>query len=110
MEDELTLTPIEGNDVQTDEFAAIREHYENGKELSDAELDKVADTAITYVRDILGYFGEKKVTIDEYEGDEGELILDISGEEKKRLTVEMLMDAFAKASGAAFANDRILLS
>lgn len=79
MEDELTLTPIEGNDVQTDEFAAIREHYENGKELSDAELDKVADTAITYVRDILGYFGEKKVTIDEYEGDEGELILDISG-------------------------------
>ena len=25
-------------------------------------------------------------------------------------TVEMLMDAFAKASGEAFANDRILLS
>ena len=41
---------------------------------------------------------------------EGRVILDISGEEKKRLTVEMLMDAFAKASGEAFANDRILLS
>ena len=41
---------------------------------------------------------------------EGRVILDISGEEKKRLTVEMLMDAFAKASGETFANDRILLS
>lgn len=41
---------------------------------------------------------------------EGRIILDISGEEKQRLTVEMLMDAFAKASGEAFANDRILLS
>ncbi len=41
---------------------------------------------------------------------EGRVILDISGEEKKKLTVEMLMDAFAKASGEAFANDRILLS
>ena len=40
----------------------------------------------------------------------GRVILDIAGEEKKRLTVEMLMDAFAKASGEAFANDRILLS
>jgi len=41
---------------------------------------------------------------------EGRVILDIAGEEKKHLTVEMLMDAFAKASGEAFANDRILLS
>ncbi|MBQ6255932.1 MAG: ATP-binding cassette domain-containing protein, partial [Clostridia bacterium] len=39
----------------------------------------------------------------------GKIILDISGEEKKRLTIEMLMDAFAKASGAEFTNDRILL-
>ena len=41
---------------------------------------------------------------------EGRIILDISGEEKKHLTVEMLMDAFARTSGEAFANDRILLS
>ena len=41
---------------------------------------------------------------------DGRVILDISGEDKKRLTVEMLMDAFAKASGEAFANDRALLS
>lgn len=66
-------------DVQDNEFAQIREHYESAEGLSDAEIDKVADTAITYVRDILSFFGEDKVTIDEYEGDEGELILDISG-------------------------------
>ncbi len=41
---------------------------------------------------------------------EGRIILDISGEEKKHLTIEDLMDAFAKASGEDFANDRILLS
>ena len=40
----------------------------------------------------------------------GRVILDIAGEGKKRLTVEMLMSAFAEASGEAFANDRILLS
>ena len=39
----------------------------------------------------------------------GHIILDVKGEEKKNLTVEMLMDAFARASGEAFANDRILL-
>ena len=40
----------------------------------------------------------------------GRIILDISGEEKQRLTTHMLMDAFAQASGEDFANDRILLS
>ncbi len=40
----------------------------------------------------------------------GKIILDIAGEEKKRLTIEMLLDAFAKTSGEEFANDRILLS
>ena len=41
---------------------------------------------------------------------EGRVILDIAGAEKKNLTIEMLMDAFAQASGETFANDRILLS
>ena len=41
---------------------------------------------------------------------EGRVILDISGEKKKDLTIEMLMDAFAQASGETFANDRALLS
>ncbi len=41
---------------------------------------------------------------------EGRIILDISGKEKKQLTIERLMEAFAKASGETFVNDRMLLS
>ncbi len=41
---------------------------------------------------------------------EGRIILDVSGEEKKKLTIELLMNAFARASGEAFVNDRMLLS
>lgn len=40
---------------------------------------------------------------------EGHIILDISGEEKKKLTVEALLEQFARASGDEFANDRALL-
>ena len=39
----------------------------------------------------------------------GKVIIDVSGEEKKKLTVETLLDAFSKASGAEFASDRALL-
>lgn len=39
----------------------------------------------------------------------GEIILDISGEEKKKLTVEALLEKFAIASGTEFTNDRALL-
>lgn len=48
-------------------------------QLSDEELDQIADTAIAALEDILKYFNLGEVTIDEYEGDEGELILDITG-------------------------------
>ncbi len=41
---------------------------------------------------------------------EGKIILDISGEEKKNLTVEALLEQFAKVSGDEFVNDRALLS
>ena len=40
----------------------------------------------------------------------GKIILDISGEDKRKLTVEDLLDAFAKQSGSQFANDRALLN
>ena len=40
----------------------------------------------------------------------GKIVLDIKGEEKKKLTVEALLAEFTKASGAEFANDRALLS
>ena len=40
----------------------------------------------------------------------GKLVLDISGEEKKRLTVDDLLHAFTLSTAEEFANDRILLS
>ena len=39
----------------------------------------------------------------------GNIILDISGEDKKKLTVPDLMEAFARASGGEFNSDRALL-
>lgn len=41
---------------------------------------------------------------------EGTIILDISGEEKKKLTVEALLQKFETISGTKFANDRALLT
>lgn len=41
---------------------------------------------------------------------EGEIILDIRGEEKKRLTVEGLLDKFAALSGKELADDKALLA
>lgn len=40
---------------------------------------------------------------------EGKIILDIEGEEKKKLTVRNLLDQFEKASGKEFSNDSALL-
>ena len=40
---------------------------------------------------------------------EGRIVLDISGKEKKRLTVEQLISRFSAASGREFSNDRVLL-
>ena len=40
---------------------------------------------------------------------DGRIILDIRGEEKKKLTVEDLLEKFNVASGEEFANDRMIL-
>lgn len=41
---------------------------------------------------------------------DGKIILDISGDEKKQLTVEQLLQKFEQVSGSKMDNDRILLS
>ena len=41
---------------------------------------------------------------------QGRIIVDVKGEDKKKLTVSDLLDLFTKASGTAFASDRALLS
>lgn len=47
--------------------------------LSEEQLDAIADTALSVLQSILLCFKENTCSIDEYDGDEGELILDISG-------------------------------
>lgn len=65
--------------VSEGEMATIRERFEAGKTLSEADIDSIADIALSYVRNLLAFFGENQLVIDEYDGDEGELILDVSG-------------------------------
>lgn len=83
--DEEVLTEVGTADEQStstdaaDEFVSIREHFEAGVELTDDETDKVADVAVEYLRELLGFFGETQCSIDEYDGDNGELILDVNG-------------------------------
>ncbi len=60
------------------EYPEIAAHYKAGVELTDDELDTIADVAISVVRSILSHFDADDSPIDEYEGDEGELILDIT--------------------------------
>lgn len=55
--------------------------YEAEGQYSEEEVDQIADTAIEAIQDILKYFDVGEVSIEEYEGDEGELILDITGDD-----------------------------
>ena len=41
--------------------------------------------------------------------DAGRVVVDVSGDEKKSLTVPDLLDLFSKASGSTEANDAMLL-
>lgn len=77
VEDEVVEDPQSSADpVDTEEAVEEDELI-----VTDEMLDNIADTAIAALQDILQYFNVGEVTIDEYEGDEGELILDISGKD-----------------------------
>ncbi|NTW29206.1 MAG: KH domain-containing protein [Coriobacteriia bacterium] len=68
------------NDPESvDEKVPVELHAVQEEELSDEELDLVADTAVETLRTTLGYFGITECTIEEYEGDEREIILDVVG-------------------------------
>lgn len=80
MEEEIEAeAQADAAEATSDMAATIKEKYEAGQELTDDELDFIADAAIRSIKDILSYFGETGSSIDEYDGDNGELILDING-------------------------------
>lgn len=59
----------------------IIEEEELPRVVTEEELDEIADVAIGSLQGILNFFNLGEITIDEYEGDEGELILDITGDD-----------------------------
>lgn len=77
VEDELNGT--EGEEVVEDDIDIEASEEDDDTAITDEQLDEIADTAIAALKDVLKYFNVGEVTIDEYEGDEGELILDITG-------------------------------
>lgn len=74
MSEELSTEVVEVSGA----YPEIACKYKAGEELTDEELDTVADVAITVLRDLLAFFDAADSPIDEYEGDEGELILDVT--------------------------------
>lgn len=72
---ELETEDEEGADEELPEALRVPE---TPVELTEEELDKVADAAVAVIQQILGFFGIE-AAIDEYEGDDGEIILDIVG-------------------------------
>jgi putative ABC transport system ATP-binding protein len=69
------------------------------------EKDNLTTIMITHNMKDAIRFGNRLIMMHE-----GRVIVDVEGEEKQKLTVDDLLDLFAKASGKEFANDRVMLS
>lgn len=82
MEDELieeTAAAVKADEAEVaGEYPEIAARYKAGEQLTDEELDTIADVAISVLRSVLKHFDAESSPIDEYEGDEGELILDVT--------------------------------
>ncbi len=69
------------------------------------EKDNLTTLMITHnMRDAIAY-GNRLIMMSD-----GKIVVDVSGEEKKNLTVEQLLALFSKASGSDEADDKLLLS
>ena len=75
----LEVSDVEGSSVIVEDEVPRDLLVKAQDELSDEDLDKVADTAVEALRSILEKFGIEGSSIEEYEGDEGEIILDVVG-------------------------------
>ena len=69
------------------------------------EKDHLTTMMITHnMRDAIAYGNRLVMMYD------GRIVVDVSGEEKKHLTVEQLLNLFSQASGSDEADDKLLLS
>lgn len=62
----------------------LRRDYED---LSEDEVDAIADEATRVLKEMISFFDVDEVNIDEYEGDGGEIIFDITGENNLALLI-----------------------
>lgn len=101
MSEELNGGASAVQDSYSGAYPQIAAKYKAGEELTDDDLDTIADVAISVLRDILGHFDAADAPIDEYDGDEGELILDVTASNLAVLigrhgrTLESLQTIFA---------------
>ncbi len=80
-DDDDTIEETEGafnSDEDAADDAADEDAEEDG--ISEEEMDQIADTAIAFISDVLKYMNVGEVEINEYEGDDRELILDLTGD------------------------------
>ena len=69
------------------------------------EQDNLTTLMITHnMRDAIAYGNRLVMMYD------GHVVVDVSGEEKKNLTVEQLLNLFSQASGSDEVNDKLLLA
>ena len=69
------------------------------------EKDNLTTLMITHnMRDAIAYGNRLVMMCD------GRIVVDVSGEDKKHLTVEQLMNLFSQASGSDVVNDKLVLS
>lgn len=76
-------TPLAQDDEEADEESTLLVEPSGPAplpELTDEQLDMIADAGVATIQDILGRLGIQ-ASVEEYEGDEGEIILDIVGED-----------------------------
>jgi len=51
------------------------------EDLSDEQVDEIADIGIEHLKKLVSFLSEGGISIEEFEGDEGEIILDVTGED-----------------------------
>lgn len=80
LRDDIAITEPADLDAAEGQDIAQSPDVEDDADLSDEELDAIADAGVATIRELLGHLGVQ-AEIEEYEGDEGEIILDIVGDD-----------------------------
>lgn len=78
-DEEFDLQNEDPEDIDDEDVEEEVDAEEDDVVRSDEDLDKIADTAIETLRMILSHFDAEGAEINEYEGDDQEIILDVVG-------------------------------